>query len=169
MTNLAYQSLVGDRDIVGKPLREALPEVVDQGFVTLLDYRGVDRANPSSAATCGSFCRGSRNRNTGTLPRFRLPADLRRRRHVHRGLRAGPGRDRAEPAPRNPCARANSAFVSSPRRPGYAVDDRPEGRLHLPQRGAAAFSRSGAGRGRALRLVACNPSRRPRVVARRGR
>lgn len=37
MTNLAYQSLIGDRDIIGKPLREALPEVVEQGFIALLD------------------------------------------------------------------------------------------------------------------------------------
>ena len=37
MTNLAYQALIGDRDIVGRPLREALPEVVEQGFVALLD------------------------------------------------------------------------------------------------------------------------------------
>ena len=35
--NGAYLRLVGGRDIEGKPLREALPEVVDQGFVELLD------------------------------------------------------------------------------------------------------------------------------------
>jgi PAS domain-containing protein len=35
--NDAYLRLVGGRDIEGKPLREALPEVVDQGFVELLD------------------------------------------------------------------------------------------------------------------------------------
>lgn len=34
--NDAYLRLVG-RDIVGKPLRDALPEVVDQGFIELLD------------------------------------------------------------------------------------------------------------------------------------
>jgi two-component sensor histidine kinase len=35
--NEAYYNLVGQRDIVGKPLMEALPEVIDQGFVDLLD------------------------------------------------------------------------------------------------------------------------------------
>lgn len=35
--NKAYHQLVGGRDIVGKPIREALPEVVAQGFVDLLD------------------------------------------------------------------------------------------------------------------------------------
>lgn len=37
MANAAYYQLIGRRDIVGKPVREALPEVVGQGFVDLLD------------------------------------------------------------------------------------------------------------------------------------
>ncbi|MFT3924181.1 MAG: response regulator [Myxococcales bacterium] len=37
LPNSAYLRLVGHRDIEGKPLREALPEVVHQGFVQLLD------------------------------------------------------------------------------------------------------------------------------------
>jgi two-component sensor histidine kinase len=36
MANKAYRQLVGQRDIVGKPLEEALPEVVEQGFTDLL-------------------------------------------------------------------------------------------------------------------------------------
>jgi PAS domain-containing protein len=35
--NDAYMQLVGSRDIVGKQLRQALPEVVEQGFVEILD------------------------------------------------------------------------------------------------------------------------------------
>lgn len=35
--NEAYLRLVGGRDITGKPVREALPEVVGQGFVALLE------------------------------------------------------------------------------------------------------------------------------------
>jgi PAS domain S-box-containing protein len=35
--NDAYLRLVGHRDVVGKPVVEALPEVADQGFVALLD------------------------------------------------------------------------------------------------------------------------------------
>ena len=35
--NPAYLRLVGDRDLIGKPIREALPEVAGQGFVDLLD------------------------------------------------------------------------------------------------------------------------------------
>ncbi|MBX7460425.1 PAS domain-containing protein [Qipengyuania huizhouensis] len=37
MANAAYRQLVGQRDLVGKTVAEALPEVIDQGFVTLLD------------------------------------------------------------------------------------------------------------------------------------
>ncbi len=35
--NPHYEALIGNRDVVGKPLREALPEVLTQGFVELLD------------------------------------------------------------------------------------------------------------------------------------
>jgi signal transduction histidine kinase len=35
--NDAYYALIGHRDVIGKPLREALPEVRDQGFLPLLD------------------------------------------------------------------------------------------------------------------------------------
>jgi PAS domain S-box-containing protein len=37
MANQAYMDLVGGRDVVGKTVAEALPEVADQGFVALLD------------------------------------------------------------------------------------------------------------------------------------
>jgi len=37
MANDQYDRLVGHRDILGKPIREALPEVVEQGFLGLLD------------------------------------------------------------------------------------------------------------------------------------
>ena len=35
--NRAYYQLVGHRDLIGKPVLEALPEVSDQGFIELLD------------------------------------------------------------------------------------------------------------------------------------
>jgi PAS domain S-box-containing protein len=37
LVNPAYQQLVGHRDVVGKPVRQALPEVHGQGFFELLD------------------------------------------------------------------------------------------------------------------------------------
>jgi PAS domain S-box-containing protein len=37
MANPRYYELVGQRDILGKPVAEALPEVVDQGLVRILD------------------------------------------------------------------------------------------------------------------------------------
>ena len=36
-TNPLYRQLIGQRDVIGKPVREALPEVVEQGFIGLLD------------------------------------------------------------------------------------------------------------------------------------
>ncbi|TPG26691.1 PAS domain-containing sensor histidine kinase [Variovorax guangxiensis] len=37
LTNASYQQLIGHRDVEGKPLRDALPEMSQQGFLTLLD------------------------------------------------------------------------------------------------------------------------------------
>jgi PAS domain S-box-containing protein len=37
LTNAAYMQLVGHRDVIGKPVREALPEVAGQGYFELLD------------------------------------------------------------------------------------------------------------------------------------
>lgn len=37
LANPVYRRLVGDRDLIGRPLREALPEVERQGFIELLD------------------------------------------------------------------------------------------------------------------------------------
>jgi signal transduction histidine kinase/DNA-binding response OmpR family regulator len=37
LANPAYLTLVGNRAVVGKPLRAALPEIVDQGFPEILD------------------------------------------------------------------------------------------------------------------------------------
>jgi PAS domain S-box-containing protein len=37
MANGAYHQLIGHRDVLGKPVREALPEVIGQGFIDLLD------------------------------------------------------------------------------------------------------------------------------------
>ena len=35
--NDAYYTLIGHREVIGKPIREGLPEVVSQGFIPLLD------------------------------------------------------------------------------------------------------------------------------------
>src|SRR5690606_28718273 len=37
LANAAYLELVGERDLLGKPIREALPELEGQGFFELLD------------------------------------------------------------------------------------------------------------------------------------
>jgi two-component sensor histidine kinase len=37
LVNDAYRRIVGERDLIGKPVREALPELAGQGFFELLD------------------------------------------------------------------------------------------------------------------------------------
>jgi PAS domain S-box-containing protein len=37
LANAAYMRLIGDRDVIGKPLRAALPEVEGQGYIEMLD------------------------------------------------------------------------------------------------------------------------------------
>ncbi|HVI28164.1 PAS domain-containing protein [Hansschlegelia sp.] len=37
LTNAAYQRLIGDREVLGKPVRDAVPEFAEQGFLDLLD------------------------------------------------------------------------------------------------------------------------------------
>jgi PAS domain S-box-containing protein len=37
MANASYQKLVGERELIGKPVREAVPEVEGQGLIELLD------------------------------------------------------------------------------------------------------------------------------------
>jgi PAS domain S-box-containing protein len=37
ITNAAYLQLIGHRDLIGKPVRDALPEIAGQGFFELLD------------------------------------------------------------------------------------------------------------------------------------
>ncbi|PZR33462.1 sensor histidine kinase [Caulobacter segnis] len=37
LVNNAYSQLIGDREVTGLPLRDALPEVAEQGFIDLLD------------------------------------------------------------------------------------------------------------------------------------
>ncbi|WP_408123270.1 PAS domain-containing protein [Caballeronia grimmiae] len=45
LANAAYRNLVGERELVGKPVNDALPEMVEQGFIELLD-RVFDTGEP---------------------------------------------------------------------------------------------------------------------------
>lgn len=60
MINPPYQELIGDRGVVGKSVREAVPEAEGQGFLTLLDsvYRTgtpfIGRSTPIQLARGGS-------------------------------------------------------------------------------------------------------------------
>jgi hypothetical protein len=61
LANDAYYQLVGHREVLGKTVREALPEVAGQGYFELLD-RVSAKAKRSSDAACASSCNASRAR-----------------------------------------------------------------------------------------------------------
>ncbi len=65
LANSAYMRLVGHRDVVGKPVREALPEVADQGFIKLLD----EVYESGRAFTGVSVGVSLRNEETGEIER----------------------------------------------------------------------------------------------------
>jgi PAS domain S-box-containing protein len=61
LANAAYGELVGGRDVVGRPVREALPELAGQGFFELLDkvYRSGEAVTAYSAAVALQRERGA--------------------------------------------------------------------------------------------------------------
>lgn len=63
LANEAYTRVVGKRDLLGKPVAEALPEVVDQGFIDLLD-----RVFRTGEAFTGAGVRILLQRNAGSDP-----------------------------------------------------------------------------------------------------
>jgi PAS domain S-box-containing protein len=67
MVNAAYLTLVGHREVVGKPIREALPEIAGQGFFELLD--GVYE---SGQPFVGSNLRVMVERTPGAAPEERV-------------------------------------------------------------------------------------------------
>ncbi len=67
MTNPAYLRVVGERDVIGKPVREALPEVERQGFIDILD-----RVYRSGTAFVGTGIRVGLQRIQGEAEEERL-------------------------------------------------------------------------------------------------
>ena len=119
VANARYRALVGGRDVVGRTLREALPEVESQGFPALLDRRARDRRAVRGRPT---RCVQLDRRGDGTLEdgvrRLRVPAAARRvgRGVRHHGARGGDDRAGAgAPAHRDARRRARGdARVRSP-------------------------------------------------------
>ncbi|MGE5566243.1 MAG: sensor histidine kinase [Parcubacteria group bacterium] len=66
-TNNAYQQLIGHRDVLGRPIRQALPEVIEQGFVELLD-----RVFETGEAFVGNGVSVLLQRNPGEKPEERF-------------------------------------------------------------------------------------------------
>lgn len=67
MVNPAYLQLIGFRDVVGKPLAQALPEIAGQGFVELLD-----EVRRSGIAHVGKAVKVSLHRERHAAPEERV-------------------------------------------------------------------------------------------------
>ena len=67
LANAAYLQLIGHRDVIGKPVREALPDVAGQGYFELLD-----RVYASGERFIGSGTTVSLQRTPGAMPEERI-------------------------------------------------------------------------------------------------
>ena len=59
LVNDAYRRIVGERDLIGKPVREALPELAGPGLLRAARSGLCDGPNPSSVTRCRPKCGGS--------------------------------------------------------------------------------------------------------------
>ena len=89
LANPRYRDLVGGREVVGQPIREALPELADRASTSCSTPCGPRRAVRRPVVRV-ELNRGPGLRARGVLLRFRLPADVRcgRPRRHHRRHRA---------------------------------------------------------------------------------
>ena len=67
LTNAAYRQLIGHRDVLGMTVRDALPEIADQGFIELLDQVYV-----TGEPFIGSAVKASLQRTPGAAQEERL-------------------------------------------------------------------------------------------------
>ena len=118
MVNEAYRALVGGRDVVGKTVAEALPEVVEQGFVTLLDRVYASGEPYVGRRELVNLQYGPDGRARRALSRFHLPADRRRQWRYDRHLHPGPRRHRAARDGAGDPRRIPQARCSEPHRRG---------------------------------------------------
>ncbi len=82
LANPRYLQLVGDRPIIGRPIAEALPEAVSQGYVERLDQ--VYSTGEAFSAIAAPYLHRTRGRDRYPLPGLRLPANQGRPGQRHR-------------------------------------------------------------------------------------
>ena len=95
LANDAYYQLVGKRELIGKPLREAIPEVVEQGFEKLLEPGARHRHALRRSRGSGAHLARSGRRVRGALPGPRVSPPRRGRQRARRSHRARHRRQRA--------------------------------------------------------------------------
>ena len=118
MVNAAYSQLIGHRDVVGKPIAEALPEIGGQGFVERARSRLPKLASPMS----GRGVRVLLEQSPGAVPEERFldfvyqPIAERRGRDIGH-LRARARRHRAEAERKRPARKRGTLSASSRKTP----------------------------------------------------
>ena len=163
LANDAYYRLVGKRELIGKPLREAIPEVVDQGFENLLNQvlatgtPYVGREVPVRISrTPGARVRGALPGPRVSPPRRGRRRARRRHRARHRRQRAGARAARGRAALRSRAARAHRGGGGVPARRSGQPRQEPVPRGDVPRAAHAAE------RHRRLRGAAGDGDPRPR-------
>lgn len=94
LANSAYCRLTGNRPLFGRRVDEALPEVVGQCFVDLLDTVYRSGGNLPRPVRRGAIGARARSRPGSPFPELCLSADQGRTRRGHRDLRRGGRRHR---------------------------------------------------------------------------
>ena len=135
MANASYQILVGRSDLIGKPVREAVPEVEGQGLFEAA-RQGLSKRQALLGAVGGRQAPAlARRPPRGAAARLRLPADLRAERSGQRHLRRRLRRHRADRR-RDRASRKRGAFPAD-RGFGAGADvgdqARPQAQLRQPR------------------------------------
>jgi hypothetical protein len=95
MVNASYQRLVGERQLIGKTVREAFPDLEGQGFFEILDHVYASGEAITGRARPIRLRRGAWSGSGRAAAGFRVPADHRLRRRSDWHLRSGSRRYRA--------------------------------------------------------------------------
>ncbi|WP_114771183.1 PAS domain-containing protein [Microvirga subterranea] len=150
LVNEAYYQLVGRREVVGRPLLEALPELAEQGYDTLLDEVYRTRQPFVGRSLPVYLLRDPSKEPEQRFVDFCLPADLRQGRAGHGSVCRGQRRHRAGSL--RGASAASAQRAQSPRQ--EHADDGAVHRVADPANGGFDGGRAGGDRGASVRALA---------------
>jgi PAS domain-containing protein len=139
--NDRYRQLIGQREVIGKPVREALPEIEGQGFFEILDRvcAGTRGARPRTPTSISSTSRCARTTaasqaswSTGSTSPTRSASSARCAR-ARRASASSPTRCRRSCSRRPPTAASTTSTGSGTSTPGCGKAT--TGRRSIPRKG----------------------------------